>query len=174
VQALWRVRARSRSGPVRSQRTAISALPGALRQWTSPAPEALLPHRPPALFLRAVAEVAAGGVVAVAEISPSPPPGGGRPVPRLSHPGGPQPRLRRALEALCRSEGGGTPDRLPRRDSRRPALTCADAGRWTPLFASRPGCKGGASPLAVYAVTIGEERQEVAAGTVSTFLVANS
>jgi predicted hotdog family 3-hydroxylacyl-ACP dehydratase len=144
---------------------------GSLAAVDFAAPEALLPHRPPALFLRAVAEVAAHGVVAVAEISPSHPlVAGGRFPAFLTLEAAAQAAA--ALEALCRSEGAG-----PRigylvgiRDARFTVPTLA-AGR---RFRVAARLQGGASPLAVYAVTIGEAGQEVAAGTVSTFLVANS
>jgi 3-hydroxymyristoyl/3-hydroxydecanoyl-(acyl carrier protein) dehydratase len=134
-------------------------------------PDALLPHQPPALLLRAVAEVAEGGIVAVAEISPSHPlVAGGRFPAFLTLEAAAQAAA--ALEALGRNEGEG-----PRigylvgiRDARFTVPTLA-AGR---RFRVAARLQGGASPLAVYALTIGEAGQEVAAGTVSTFLVANS
>lgn len=166
-----------------------TASQGVVQLWTGPAPadggfggaedaaaagfappEALLPHEPPALLLRSVAEVTEGGVVAIAEISPSHPlVTGGRFPAFLTLEAAAQAAA--ALEALGRREAPG-----PRigylvgiRDARF-TVPSLPAGRRLRV-AVRP--QGGAFPLSVYAVTIGQAGHEVAAGTLSTFVLAN-
>ena len=132
-----------------------------------PPPQALLPHGPPALLLRAVVEAAEGAVTAIAEVSPSHPLAvDGRFPAFLVLEAAAQAAA--ALEALGRREAAG-----PRigylvgiRDARF-AVPWLPAGR--PLrVAAR--LEGGAFPLSLYAVTAGE----VASGTLSTFLAADS
>jgi 3-hydroxyacyl-[acyl-carrier-protein] dehydratase len=142
-----------------------------------PLPEALLPHRPPALLLHAVAEVSEGGIVAVAEISPSHPlAADGRFPAFLTLEAAAQAAA--ALEALGRREAPG-----PRigylvgiRDARFtvPSLPVGRRLRVTARLV------GGAFPLSMYAVTVGgvgeagKPGREVAVGTLSTFLLADS
>jgi 3-hydroxymyristoyl/3-hydroxydecanoyl-(acyl carrier protein) dehydratase len=167
-----------------------TASQGVVQVWTGPAPadgdfgdaegfaaagfappEALLPHESPALLLRAVAEVAEGGIVAIAEISPSHPLVTGSRFPSfLTLEAAAQAAA--ALEALGRRQAPS-----PRigylvgiRDARF-TLPSLPAGRRLRVAAR---LQGGAFPLSVYAVTIGESGHEVAAGTLSTFLLANS
>jgi len=136
-----------------------------------PPPEALLPHEPPALLLREVTEVTEGSIVAVAEIPSSHPlVADGRFPAFLALEAAAQAAA--ALEALGRREAAG-----PRigylvgiRDARFTAPSLP-AGRRLRVTAR---LQGGAFPLSVYAVTLGKTGHEVAAGTLSTFLLANS
>ncbi|HEX3553762.1 MAG TPA: hypothetical protein VIA62_11100 [Thermoanaerobaculia bacterium] len=144
-----------------------------------PPPPALLPHRPPALLLRAIVEVSPGAIAAitaiaaVAEVSPSHPlVTAGRFPAFLALEAAAQAAA--ALEALGRHEPRG-----PRigylvgiRDARF-AVPWLPAGR--PLrVAAR--LEGGASSLSVYAMTAGsldDTGRELAAGTLSTYLLAD-
>jgi predicted hotdog family 3-hydroxylacyl-ACP dehydratase len=137
-----------------------------------PSPETLLPHAPPALLLRAVAEVTEDAVVAVAEISPLHPlVTEGRLPTFLALEAAAQAAA--ALEALGRREIPGPRIAGPRigylvgiRDARF-AVPSLPAGR--PLrVAAR--FEGGAFPLSRYAVAVGETGREVAAGILSTFI----
>ena len=139
-----------------------------------PPPAALLPHRPPALLLNAVTEVAEGGIVAIAEVPPDHPlVADGRFPSFLALEAAAQAAA--ALEALGRREGTG-----PRigylvgiRDARF-SVPSLPAGRPFRVAARQTG---GAFPLSVYAVRIGEigeAGREPAAGTLSTFLLADS
>jgi predicted hotdog family 3-hydroxylacyl-ACP dehydratase len=136
-----------------------------------PPPESLLPHSPPALLLHAILEVAEDAVVAVAEVPPSHPlVAGGRFPAFLALEAAAQAAA--ALEALGRHGASG-----PRigylvgiRDARF-AVPSLPAGR--PLRVTAR-LTGGAFPLSVYAVTLGKAGDDVAAGTLSTFLLADS
>ena len=137
-----------------------------------PPPGSLLPHGPPALLLQAVSEVAEDGIVAVAEVPPSHPlVVEGRFPSFLALEAAAQGAA--ALEALSR-HGASSGPRIGYlvgiRDARY-VLPSLPAGR--PLRVSAR-LTGGAFPLSVYAVTIGEMGSEVAAGTLSTFLLADS
>lgn len=137
-----------------------------------PSPETLLPHAPPALLLRAIAEVTEDAVVAVAEVSPLHPlVTEGRLPTFLALEAAAQAAA--ALEALGRRETPGPRIAGPRigylvgiRDARF-AVPSLPAGR--PLrVAAR--FEGGAFPLSRYAVAVGETGREVAAGILSTFI----
>jgi 3-hydroxymyristoyl/3-hydroxydecanoyl-(acyl carrier protein) dehydratase len=151
--------------------------PGEIAKGGFPPPDALLPHGPPALLLRAVAEVAEGGIAAVAEVPPRHPlVADGRFPAFLALEAAAQAAA--ALEALGRCEAPG-----PRigylvgiRDARF-TVPSLPAGRRLRVAAR---LTGGAFPLSVYAVTIceigeiGEAGHELAAGTLSTFLAADA
>lgn len=133
-----------------------------------PPPAALLPHAPPALLLRAIAEATDDAVVAVAEVSPGHPLAvAGRLPTFLALEAAAQAAA--ALEALGRREALG-----PRigylvgiRDARF-AVPSLPAGR--PLrVAAR--LEGGAFPLSRYVVAVGETGGEAATGIISTFLL---
>lgn len=166
-----------------------AASQGAIEIWNGPVPaegsagemdltatgfppaESLLPHGPPALLLRAISKAAEDGVVAVAEVPPNHPlVGEGRFPTFLALEAAAQGAA--ALEALGRH--GGTGPRIGYLVGIRDAcfsVPSLPAGR--PLrIAAR--LAGGAFPLSVYAVTIGEIGNEVAAGTLSTFLLADT
>jgi len=141
-----------------------------------PPPGSLLPHGPPALLLHAVSEVTEDGVVAVAEV-PS------------NHPLVDEGRFPSFLALEAAAQGAGALEALGRRnrseasgprigylvgirDARfaRPSLPAGRPLRVTARLA------GGAFPLSVYAVSIaeiGKAGEEVAAGTLSTFLLAD-
>ncbi|HEV7507463.1 MAG TPA: hypothetical protein VGS07_21440 [Thermoanaerobaculia bacterium] len=138
-----------------------------------PPPEALLPHGPPALLLHAVSEVAEDAIVAVAEVpSRHPLVVEGRFPAFLALEAAAQAAA--ALEALGRREAPG-----PRigylvgiRDARF-AVPSLPAGRRLRVAAR---LTGGAYPLSMYAVSIGEIGEaghEMATGTLSTFLLAD-
>ncbi|HEX4962756.1 MAG TPA: hypothetical protein VF173_18110 [Thermoanaerobaculia bacterium] len=143
--------------------TAVAQLPAA----GFPPPSELLPHRPPALLLRAVSEVWPEGITAVAE------------VPR-DHPlvaGGRFPTFL-LLEAAA--QAAGVLAALGRHDSGGPRIGylvgIRDATFAVPSLAAGSPVRvtarleGGAGALAVYAATAGEPGHEVAAGTLSTFV----
>ncbi|HSS52407.1 MAG TPA: hypothetical protein VLX28_25980, partial [Thermoanaerobaculia bacterium] len=138
-----------------------------------PPPESLLPHGPPALLLHAVSEVAEDGIVVVAKVPPRHPlVAEGRFPAFLALEAAAQAAA--ALEALGRHGAPG-----PRigylvgiRDARF-AAPSLPAGRRLRVAAR---LMGGASPLSVYTVAIGDiggMGSEVAAGTLSTFLLAD-
>ncbi len=150
------------SGPI-SPISPISAIDPEATAF--PPPEALLPHGPPALLLRAVSEAGDGHIAAVAEVSPDHPlVAQGRFPAFLTLEAAAQAAA--ALEALGRREASG-----PRigylvgiRDARF-AVPSLPAGR---PFRVAARLTGGAFPLSVYSVTAGEG----AAGTLSTFLLS--
>ncbi len=139
-----------------------------------PPPEALLPHRPPALLLRAVAEVSEGAnaaVAAVAEVSPR-------------HPLVADGRFPTFLVLEAAAQAAAALEALGRHASPGPRigyLVGIRGARFTVpwLPAGRPlrvaaRLEGGAFPLSLYAVTagtLGEIGREVASGTLSTFLL---
>ncbi|MEA2602752.1 MAG: 3-hydroxyacyl-[acyl-carrier-protein] dehydratase [Acidobacteriota bacterium] len=133
-----------------------------------PPPETLLPHAPPARLLRAIVEATDVAVVAIAEVSPSHPlVTDGRLPTFLALEAAAQAAA--ALEALGRREAPG-----PRmgylvgiRDARF-AVPSLPAGR---LLRVAARLEGGAFPLSVYAVTVGEAEREIATGIISTFLL---
>jgi predicted hotdog family 3-hydroxylacyl-ACP dehydratase len=142
-----------------------------------PPPEALLPHRPPALLLNAVTEILEGGIVALAEVSSSHPlVSDGRFPSFLGLEAAAQAAA--ALEALGRREGPGL--RIGYlvgiRDARL-SVPSMPAGR---RFRVAARLTGGAFPLSLYAVTVGETGEtgeaghELVTGTLSTFLLADS
>jgi predicted hotdog family 3-hydroxylacyl-ACP dehydratase len=159
------------SGPAPADDSAGAAV---LPEAVFPPPEALLPHGFPALLLRAVAAAAEGSIVAVAEVSPRHPLAAeGRCPAFLALEAAAQAAA--ALEALGRREAAG-----PRigylvgiRDARF-TVPSLPVGRRLRVAAR---LTGGAFPLSMYAVSIGEISEagrEVAAGTLSTFLLADS
>ncbi|MBW8877283.1 MAG: hypothetical protein JF614_20150 [Acidobacteria bacterium] len=132
-------------------------------------PEALLPHRPPALLLRAIAEVSEGATIAVAAIAEVSP----------SHPLVADGRFPTFLVLEAAAQAAAALEALGRRESPGPRIGylvgIRDARFTVPwLPAGRPlrvatRLEGGAFPLSMYAVTAGE----VASGTLSTFLLAD-
>jgi 3-hydroxyacyl-[acyl-carrier-protein] dehydratase len=145
--------------------------PGEIAAEGFPPPDSLLPHGPPARLLHAVAEVSEGGIVAVAEVPPRHPlVADGRFPAFLALEAAAQAAA--ALEALGRREAPG-----PRigylvgiRDARF-TVPSLPAGRRLRVAAR---LTGGAFPLSMYAVSLGEAGHELAAGTLSTFLVADA
>lgn len=139
-----------------------------------PPPESLLPHGPPALLLHAISEAAEDGVVAVAEIP-------------LNHPLVVEGRFPAFLALEAAAQGAAALEALGRRGrseasgprigylvgirDARFTVPSLPAGRRLRVTAR---LAGGAFPLSIYAVTLGEAGTEVATGTLSTFLLANS
>ena len=145
-----------------------------------PPPEALLPHGPPALLLRAFAEVSEGATTAVAAIAEV----------SQSHPLVADGRFPTFLALEAAAQAAAALEALGRRESPGPRIgylvgirDARFAVPWLP--AGRPlrvtaRLEGGAFPLAVYAVTAatvgtrGEAGRELAAGTLSTYLLADA
>jgi predicted hotdog family 3-hydroxylacyl-ACP dehydratase len=136
-----------------------------------PPPESLLPHGPPAFLLHAISEVAEDGIVAVAEVPPS-------------HPLVADGRFPAFLALEAAAQGAAALEALGRRGAPGPrigylvgirdarfAVPSLPAGRRLRVTAR---LTGGAFPLSMYAVSLGEAGHEVAAGTLSTFLLADS
>jgi 3-hydroxyacyl-[acyl-carrier-protein] dehydratase len=136
-----------------------------------PPPEDLLPHGPPALLLHAVAEVAEDGVVAVAEVPPN-------------HPLVVDGRFPAFLALEAAAQGAAALEALGRRGASGPrigylvgirdarfAVPSLPAGR---RFRVAARLTGGAFPLSMYAVSSSEAGHELAAGTLSTFLLVDS
>jgi predicted hotdog family 3-hydroxylacyl-ACP dehydratase len=136
-----------------------------------PPPESFLPHGPPALLLHAVSEVAEDGIVAVTEVPPR-------------HPLVAEGRFPTFLALEAAAQAAAALEALGRREARAPrtgylvgirdarfTVPSLPAG-WRLRVAAR--LTGGAFPLSVYAVTVGEAGHELAAGTLSTFLLADS
>jgi 3-hydroxyacyl-[acyl-carrier-protein] dehydratase len=131
-----------------------------------PTPEALLPHAPPALLLRAVSEAGDGHIAAVAEVSPH-------------HPLVAQGRFPAFLALEAAAQAAAALEALGRREPPGPRIGylvgIRDARFAVPALPA--GCPfrvaarltGGAFPLSIYSVSA-----EAATGTLSTFLLAAS
>ncbi len=166
-----------------------AASQGAIEVWTGPAPEdsiagepaftatdfpppeSLLPHGPPALLLHAISEVAEDGIVAVAEVPPG-------------HPLVVDGRFPAFLALEAAAQGAAALEALGRHGASGPrigylvgirearfAVPSLPAGR---CFRVAARLTGGAFPLSMYAVSLSEAGRELAAGALSTFLLADS
>ncbi|MFY9821097.1 MAG: hypothetical protein WAM82_06930 [Thermoanaerobaculia bacterium] len=143
--------------------------PIGLEATSFPPPATLLPHAPPALLLRAVAEASEGAIVAVAEVP-------------LSHPLALDGRFPAFLTLEAAAQAAAALETLGRREAPGPRIGylvgIRDARFTVPSlpagrrFRVTARLTGGAFPLSMYAVTAGEAGREVAAGTLSTFLLA--